>query len=1135
MHARAWFTLSAARRATAVGLTGILGLLARSAAPLAQTAPSLPPNFENSIVLSGLTSPTAVRFSPDGRIFVAEKSGLLKVFDGLQDTSPTVFADLRTSVHNYWDRGLLGLAVDPDFPVRPYVYVLYTRDAAIGGMAPRWGQPGQTSDPCPGGTTTGCVVSGRLARLEAAGNVMTGAERVLLDGWFQQFPAHSVGGLAFGRDGALYVSGGEGATWQFVDYGQVGNPAGDPPTEVGVATTPPTAEGGSLRSQDLRTSGDPVGLSGAILRVDPSTGAALPDNPLYGHADPNARRIIAYGLRNPFRIATRPLASGADEVWIGDVGWRSWEEINRISDPKGPVKNFGWPCYEGAARQPAFEAAGLNICQQLYAAPGSVSTAHYAYQQGSPIVSGETCSVADSAVSGLAFYQDGNYPSEYRGALFFSDYSRRCIWVMLPGTDGVPSRARLRTFMSGGGSPVDLQIGPGGDLFYVDNIGGTIRRITFADRQPPVAVALAAPSSGPTPLPVTFDGSQSWDPDGTTTLLYDWDLDGNGVFGDSTAARPTRTFDRAGEYDVRLKVTDADGLSGVGTVRVTAGNTPPSIVIDRPAAALLWQVGQVIEFSARATDPEQGTLGPTAFSWSLIMHHCSLAGTCHEHGVQQFLGIDRGTVVAPDHEFPSHLELRATARDAGGLSATASVRLDPLPVDVTFDTVPAGLMLAFNSESFRAPAQRRAIAGSTGTISAPSPQTLNGVNYAFSGWSDGLPQTHMVRVGTTPVTYRATFGPVTVTADDIVMYAADAVPRGSWRRVPDGTAAGGARLDHPNANAAKLTAALAVPANYFDLTFTAQANRPYHLWLRGRAELNSWQNDSVYVQFSGSLDSSSGSAAYRIGTTGATAVSVEDCSGCGLSGWGWQDNAYGSVASPIYFAQTGRQTIRIQTREDGVSVDQIVLSPATYSSSAPGRARDDTRILARAGLPGEIVLHAAAAAPRGLWRAVPDGTAASGTRMEHPDAGAAKLTAPLAAPANYFDLTFRPEASRAYHLWIRGRAQGNAYTNDSVFVQFSHSINASNTAQYRIGSTDAAAVSLEDCSGCGLAGWIWQDNAYGALAGPVSFSTDQLQTIRIQTREDGVSLDQIVLSPGAYLTTAPGATRNDTTIMARTQ
>ncbi len=1126
MHRRSWFGLRAPGRAAAGALVGALALAARSTAPLAQTASVLPPNFEDSIVLSGLANPTAVRFSPDGRVFVAEKRGVLKVFDDLHDTSPTVFADLRTSVHNYWDRGLLGLALDPDFPVRPYVYVLYTRDAAIGGMVPLWGQPGGTSDPCPGGTTTGCVVSGRLARLEAAGNVMTGTERVLLDGWFQQFPAHSVGALAFGRDGALYVSGGEGAAWQFVDYGQVENPGGDPP-----------AEGGSLRAQDLRTGGDPVGLSGAILRVDPSTGAALPDNPLYGHADANARRIIAYGLRNPYRIAIRPLPSGADEVWIGDVGWRGWEEINRIADPRGPVKNFGWPCYEGAARQPAFEAAGLEICRQLYAAPGAVSTAHYAYQQGSPIVAGEMCTVADSAVSGLAFYQDGSYPAEYRGALFFSDYSRRCIWVMFPGSDGMPSRTTLRTFMSGGGSPVDLQIGPGGNLFYVDNIGGTVRRITFSGRQPqpPVAVALAAPSSGPTPLAVTFDGSQSWDPDGTTPLLYDWDLDGNGVFGDSTAVGPTRTFDRAGQYDVRLRVTDVDGLWDIDTVRVTAGNTPPTVVIDTPPPPPAWQVGQVIAFSGRATDPEQGTLGPTAFSWSLIMHHCSLAGTCHEHGVQQFLGIDRGTFVAPDHEFPSYLELRAMAEDAGGLSATASVRLDPLPVDVTFDTVPAGLMLAFNSESFRAPVERRAIAGSTGTISAPSPQTLNGVTYAFSGWSDGLAQTHMVRVGTTPVTYRATFVPVTVTAGDIVMYAADAVPGGSWRRVPDGTAAGGARLEHPNANAAKLTTPLAVPTSYFDLSFTAQASRPYHLWLRGRAEGNAYQNDSVFVQFSGSIDSGTGAARYRIGTTDATAVSVEDCSGCGLSGWGWQDNAYGTLALPIAFAQAGRQTIRIQTREDGVAVDQIVLSPATYRSSAPGRTRDDARILARAGVDGEIVLHAAAAAARGLWRAVPDATAASGERMEHPDGGAAKLTTALVAPANYLELTFRPEANRAYHLWVRGRAQGNAYTNDSVFVQFSDSVTASNAASYRIGTTDAAAVSLEDCSGCGLTGWMWQDNAYGGLGGPIYFSTGQLQAMRIQTREDGVSLDQIVLSPGAYLTTAPGATRNDTTIMARTQ
>jgi glucose/arabinose dehydrogenase len=97
-------------------------------------------------VLQGLVQPTAAEFSADGRVFVAEKSGLIKVFDDLTDPVPTVFADLRTNVHNYWDRGLLGMALDPSFPTKPYVYVVYAHDAAIGETAPRWGTPGATSD-----------------------------------------------------------------------------------------------------------------------------------------------------------------------------------------------------------------------------------------------------------------------------------------------------------------------------------------------------------------------------------------------------------------------------------------------------------------------------------------------------------------------------------------------------------------------------------------------------------------------------------------------------------------------------------------------------------------------------------------------------------------------------------------------------------------------------------------------------------------------------------------------------------------------------------------------------------------------------------------------------------------------------
>ena len=230
---------------------------------------TLPSGFQEQVVLGGLSEPTNVEFPKDGRVFVAEKSGLIKVYDNLSDTTPTTFADLRTNVYNLWDRGLLGLALDPDFPTKPYVYVLYTYDAQIGGTAPRWGTPGATSDGCPtppGPTADGCVVSGRLSRLQAdpTTNTMTGTEKVLIEDWCQQYPSHSVGSLAFGSDGALYVSGGEGANWNFADYGQDGsplNPCGDPPGGVGAKLTPPTAQGGALRSQDLRTSSDPVTLT----------------------------------------------------------------------------------------------------------------------------------------------------------------------------------------------------------------------------------------------------------------------------------------------------------------------------------------------------------------------------------------------------------------------------------------------------------------------------------------------------------------------------------------------------------------------------------------------------------------------------------------------------------------------------------------------------------------------------------------------------------------------------------------------------------------------------------------------------------------------------------------------------------
>ncbi len=702
----------------------LLALLSTSSAQAA----TLPAGFAEETVVSGLTQPTAVRFSSDGRVFVAEKSGLIKELDSLSDTTPRVYADLRQNVHDFWDRGLLGIALDPSFPTRSVIYALYTYDAPIGGTAPVY------NDACADPTGAGCKVSGRLSRI-----LPDGSEQVMIEDWCQQYPSHSIGSLAFGPDGQLYASGGDGASFNWVDFGQGGglvNRCADPPNE-----------GGALRSQDMRTTSDltadPVTLDGTVIRIDPSTAAGSAGNPFASSSDANARRIVAYGLRNPFRINFRP---GTRELWAGDVGWNEWEEINTLADASDAVaENFGWPCYEGAPRQPGYDNQNLPICETLYGQNNAVTAPFYTYRHSDHVIPGESCPIGGSAIAGLsfAFYGGGPYPAEYDGALFFADYTRRCIWAMERGGTTRPSPSNIKGFVGGAASPVELQIGPDGNLYYVDIGGGTIRRIkyTAGANQPPVAVATANSTSGDIGMTVNFDGSGSSDPNGDA-LSYEWDLDADGSFDDSTAVKPSWTYNAAGNYRVSLRVSD--GRGGTATDTITIGVGGPNVTISAPATDFRWAVGQTVNFSGWATDNQGAAIPVNNLTWSLVLKHG--ANPRHEHFVQNFPGVACpsfpgvacGSFQAPDHDFPSELELSLTATDSSGLANTASVQLLPLTTTLRFATNPTGLTLTFNGANATAPFDRTVIVNSTNSVSAPSPQNLRGSGkQVFKSWSDG--------------------------------------------------------------------------------------------------------------------------------------------------------------------------------------------------------------------------------------------------------------------------------------------------------------------------------------------------------------------------------------------------------------
>ncbi|MEZ4730745.1 MAG: PQQ-dependent sugar dehydrogenase [Caldilineaceae bacterium] len=415
--------------------------LTKSDLPLyAQAQPSqitLPPGFVAEAVTTKLDGPTAFAIAPDGRIYVTQKAGTVRVIQDNQLVSEN-FIDISQEVNQAYNRGLVGIALHPNFPQTPYVYLAYVyqpqeayKHKAIGARLSRVmrvsADPANLNKALP---ESKIVLLGAGGEFQQIGNpdnpdrkpftCQDEAGQALRDCIPVEGTAHQANMLRFGRDGALYVGVGDGG-----EYDAAG-----------------------LRAQDLDS------LSGKMLRINPLTGAGYTNNPFY-NGDPQSNRAKVYmvGLRNPFRFVFHPTTH---DLFIGDVGKSSWEEINRGR----AGANFGWPCFENTD-------PGLTTppCDKVQAAPKGVVFPLYAF----PHTEGRV------AVIGGDFYTGAAFPAEYRGAYFFSDYNVGKLWMMTFTGNTIA----VKEFGAGFSGLVQISAGPDGHLYVATARGGTLYRIRW--------------------------------------------------------------------------------------------------------------------------------------------------------------------------------------------------------------------------------------------------------------------------------------------------------------------------------------------------------------------------------------------------------------------------------------------------------------------------------------------------------------------------------------------------------------------------------------------------------------------------------------------------------------------------------
>ncbi|MCB2380559.1 PQQ-dependent sugar dehydrogenase, partial [Hymenobacter sp. BT635] len=714
-------------------------LLPAQAPPAGFTSTTLSSNWDEAV---GLT------FTSSGsQMFVWERPGRVWV---VTDGQRQLVLDISDEVGAWGDQGLIGFALDPSFDTNGYIYLLYVVDRHHLLHA---GTP--TYNPATNDYYSATI--GRLTRYTAvpAGTTYTvsAASRKILLGATKStgIPStsggHVTGALAFGTDGTLLVSTGDGAHWA-PDLGSFGETTYAQALADGIIT--PRENVGALRSQL------PNCLSGKILRLDPATGAGVASNPFYNAATPNSplSKVWAMGFRNPFRLTIKPGTGSPDPaaanpgvLYIGNVGGSYWEEVEVVSKPG---QNMGWPLFEGLTPNPAFASANvanldapnplyntggctqqyfyfrellkqetpsgtatfINACDPAQPIPASVLTfvhtrplidwGHDSGPSRTGIFSGQTATTINigasgspvsgpqfsgNSVSGGVFYPYSDFPAAYQNTYFFADYVAG--WMRHMTVDASNKPSAVGNFIGSDVVPVSLAVSPAETgLFYVNFYPSEIRKISYINTAtPPKAVSTANKTFGPGPLAVQLTGSASTDPGGSS-LTYLWN------FGDgstSTTADPAHTFTPATSaptnYRVTLTVRNSAGLSNQTALVISVNNTPPQVTITSPAVGTQYAMTGNTTYNLRATATDaEHSAGQLSYQWQTILHH----GT-HQHPEPVDPNPETTTTIAPYGCGSENYYYRVTltVTDAAGLATTQEVRLNPDCATTSFTLVDA--------------------------------------------------------------------------------------------------------------------------------------------------------------------------------------------------------------------------------------------------------------------------------------------------------------------------------------------------------------------------------------------------------------------------------------------------------------